>query len=125
MSQRRPVVWVVYNDPHRNIDDSKRFGDPKYLFSGTVLYDRLVEHARRMLSGWMPGDYLLMVGDPTLCFVVGKIAAEMSEACGDGKVRVLRWGKFEARYDPYEFDFNGMPLGTVDEAIVTRKERYR
>ena len=122
MSQQQPNrVWIVYNDVRKNMDDAERFGELKNLFYGRVDYGRAVEHARKMLSGWKPGDYVLMVGDPTLCFIVGKVAAECAEIAGDETVKILRWSKNDAEYQEMTLDFNEQQAEEVGEAEVVRK----
>lgn len=118
---QRNRVWVVYNDVRKNMDDAERFGQLQHLFYGRIDYTTAVVHARKMLSSWTPGDYVLMVGDPTLCFIVGKVAAECAEIAGDEVIKTLRWNKQNAEYEELQFDFNEIQNPVVGEAQVIRK----
>ena len=73
--QRPPVVWIVQNDIRKDFTPAEAYGTLAEIFYGTsdvAEPDKLVEHARRSMRNWEPGDYLLMVGDPSLlCALLG------------------------------------------------------
>jgi hypothetical protein len=54
-----------------------------------------------VLRNWKPGDYLLMIGDPTLCAVCMSIITE-----DNGVVNVLSWDRNTFQYLPLEWDFD-------------------
>jgi len=99
----RSSVYVVQNDSRKDLSDAERFGQLKEVFGNVGrAYNtpRMVEHARRVLSNWQPGDSLLMMGDPALCGVAMAIASEY-----DNVVNVLSWDKHEYQYVARVWDF--------------------
>lgn len=106
----RATVYVVQNDSRKNFSDAERYGQLKDVFGNVgSRYNtaRMVEHARRVLREWQPGDHLLIVGDPTLCGVAMTVIAEQQDV-----VDVLRWDRIEYKYVPQRWDFDS--LGGVD-----------
>jgi len=96
-------VYIVYNDAQKSFADAERFGALKQIFSSVnKKYHTfaMIEHARRVLENWKWGDYLLMVGDPTLCAVCMTIVAEHND-----QINVLRWDKNEFKYQPQTWSF--------------------
>jgi hypothetical protein len=101
----RATVYVVYNDNRKDFSDAERFGQIKEVFSsiGRVYNTpKMVIHARRVLAGWQDGDFLLMIGDPTLCAVCMAVVTEIH-----WKVNVLRWDRESFEYAPQEWNFYG------------------
>jgi hypothetical protein len=97
------TVWVVYADPRKNLRDAERFGSLKEVFSSvgkTYNTPAMLDHARRVLQDWQPGDMLLMVGDPTLCAVCMTVVFEI-----DPFITLLRWDRDYFRYIPQQWDF--------------------
>jgi len=97
-------VFVVYNDSRKDFSAAEKYGQLKDVFSsvGRVYHgDKLIEHARRVLRNWQPGDYLLLVGDPTLCGICMSAVLEK-----EGEVEVLRWDRNNFEYVPLRLDFN-------------------
>lgn len=102
MEQR--TVFVVYNDTRKNMSAAEKFGQLKDVFTsvGRVYNgDKMIEHARRVLKDWQPGDYLLMVGDPTLCAICASVALEYDE-----EINVLRWDRTNFDYVPLTLNFS-------------------
>ena len=98
------TVYVVYNDTRKNMKAAEKFGVLKDIFSSVGrIYngDKLIEHARRVLADWQPGDYLLMVGDPSLCAICTAVALEMDE-----EITVLRWDRTNFEYIPLQLNFS-------------------
>ena len=98
------TVYVVYNDTRKNMSAAEKFGTLKDVFSsvGRVYNgDKLIEHARRVLHNWQPGDYLLLVGDPALCGIYMAVALEMDE-----EISVLRWDRMYQDYTPLRLNFS-------------------
>jgi hypothetical protein len=98
------TVFVVQNDARKDYSDAKRYGALKDVFGNVTRHyntPRMIDHARRVLSNWQSGDYLLIAGDPTLCGVcMGLVAAK------HGVVDVLRWDKIDFQYTPQRWDFD-------------------
>ena len=98
------TVWVVFNDTHKNMSAAEKFGQLKDVFSSvakTYNARKMIEHARRVLKDWQPGDSLLLVGDPTLCGVCMAVALEFEE-----KITVLKWDRINFDYNPLVLDFS-------------------
>ncbi len=96
-------VYVVQNDTRKDLTDAERFGQIKEVFGNvarTYNTPRMLEHARRVLANWQPGDSLLMMGDPALCGVAIAVAAEF-----DNVVNVLSWDKHDYQYVMRTWDF--------------------
>lgn len=101
MNQRN--VFIVYNDSRKDFGAAEKYGQLKDIFSsvGRVYNgDKLIEHARRVLRNWQEGDYLLFVGDPTLCALSLAVALEHEE-----EVNVLRWDRNNFEYTPLRLNF--------------------
>lgn len=98
------TVFVVYNDSRKNMTTAERFGQLKDIFSSvgrTYNGDKLIEHARRVLRDWQPGDHLLLVGDPTLCGICMAVALEYDE-----EINILRWDRVNFDYVPLRLNFS-------------------
>lgn len=108
------TVFVVQIDNTKDLSDAKRYGQLRAVFGNPRKpydVDRMVGHARRVLSDYQPGDYLLMIGDPALCGVAMALAAEYHTV-----VNVLSWDRNNFRYVPQRWDFaTGTPLASEDD----------
>ena len=103
MNINKATVYVVYNDSRKNMSAAEKFGQLKDVYSsvGRVYNgDKLIEHARRVLDNWHPGDYLLLVGVPTLCGICMAVALEAEE-----EINVLRWDRVNFDYVPLKLNF--------------------
>lgn len=99
-------VFVVYNDTRKDMSAAEKFGRLRDVYSSLGRHyngDKLIEHARRVLRNWQPGDYLLLVGDPTLCGICMSVVLEK-----EGEITVLRWDRVNFEYVPLplNFDYN-------------------
>lgn len=97
-------VFVVYNDRRKDFSAAERYGKLKDVFSSVGRAyngDKLIEHARRVLRNWQPGDHLLLVGDPTLCGIC--MAAVLEK---EGEINVLRWDRVNFEYVPLRLNFD-------------------
>jgi len=106
----KQTCWVVYNDTRKNMNAAEKFGVLKDVFSSVGKNyngDKLIEHARRVLSNWQPGDYLLLVGDPALCGICMSVALEY-----DDEINILRWDRNNFDYVPLKLNFS------YQEAII-------
>lgn len=97
------TVFVVQVDNTKDLSDAKRYGQLRAVFAKPRKpYDTqgMVYRARRVLKDWQPGDYLLMIGDPTLCAVCMTVVADY-----DDRINVLSWNRDTFDYVPQEWDF--------------------
>lgn len=102
-SETESTVYVVQVDNHKDLSDAKRFGSLRAVFANPRKpYDTpsLIEKARRVLGDWKPGDYLLMVGDPTLCAVCMTTICDIEDS-----VNILSWDRNTFQYIPQKWDF--------------------
>ena len=100
---KKPTVWIVYADKRKDMTKAETYGTMKEVFSslGKVYNpDVLISHARHVLDNAQEGDYLLMVGDPTLCAICMSVMLERLNS-----VTVLRWDRDNLQYVPLELDF--------------------
>lgn len=103
MPGNKNSVYVVQNDTRKDMTDAERFGTIREIFGNVgraYNTDKMIDHARRVLCKWQPGDSLLMIGDPALCGVAIAIAAEF-----DNIVNVLSWDKHDYQYVERSWDF--------------------
>lgn len=97
-------VFVVQADTSKDFSDAKRYGVLKAVFGRPRKpYDTraMMARARRVLNDWQAGDYLLMVGDPTLCAICMSIVTEEFD-----KINVLTWDRDTFQYIKLEWDFD-------------------
>lgn len=102
-SETERTVYVVQVDNNKDLSDAKRYGRLRAVFSNPRKpYDtpNLVAKARRVLENWQDGDYLLMVGDPTLCAVCMTTVCDISD-----NLNVLSWDRNTFQYIPQKWDF--------------------
>ena len=110
------TVYVVQVDNTKDLSDAKRYGLLRAVFGKPRKpYNTagMVARARRVLSGWESGDYLLMIGDPTLCAVCMSVVSENNDV-----VNVLSWDRDSFEYVPQRWDFglNGEGYDEFDSA---------
>lgn len=97
-------VWIVYDDRRKDFSKAERYGELRDIFSSVGRnYDgpTLIEHARHVLAASEPTDYILMVGDPSLCAICTTAMVELH-----GGANLLRWNRDKLQYDPLELDFS-------------------
>lgn len=107
------TVYVVQVDNSKDLSDAKRFGALRAVFGNPRKpYDtaRMIGQARKVLSAYTPGDYLLMVGDPALCAVCASIVGEF---CGE--LRILSWDRNTFQYMPQDWDFSVEESTTAED----------
>jgi hypothetical protein len=100
----RRMAWLVHADRRRDYSAAEQFGDVREVFSSISRdYDPRVaiQHARRVLSGFKEGDYLVMAGDPALCSICVAIVVESYGRCD-----ILRWDKNRLTYNPMTLNFD-------------------
>ena len=104
-------VWVVYADTRKDFSSAEKFGVLKDVFTYSIVgktynSDKLISYARNVLDNWKEGDYLLMVGDPTLCAICLAVALEVDTF---GQINVLRWNRDTYDYVPLYCNFDYDP----------------
>ena len=98
----------MQNDIRKDFTPAETYGTLAEIFYGTsdvTEPDKLVEHARRSMRNWEPGDYLLMVGDPSLCALCAIIAQETDPT---NRITLLRWDRIKRAYTTLPLDFNAV-----------------
>lgn len=97
------TVYVVQVDYKKDLSDAKRYGQLRAVFSNPRKpYDtqNMLSKARKVLTHWVEGDYLLMIGDPTLCAVCMTLVLENFD-----KIDVLSWDRNTFQYIPQSWNF--------------------
>lgn len=106
------TVYVVQVDNNKDLSDAKKYGALKAVFGNPRKpYDtyNMISKARRVFEDWVPGDYLLVIGDPTLCGVCMSVISENFDT-----VNILSWDRNSFQYAPQRWDF-----GMVQEGFET------
>jgi hypothetical protein len=104
---RGPIVWIVYNDSRKNFKPAEKFGKLRDIFTNLPSKypgEAMLSYARETLIDWQEQDYLLMVGDPTLCALCAMVVYEVGNP-GD-TINLLRWRRDTFEYEPIAFNFN-------------------
>jgi hypothetical protein len=124
MNSERPdphnarTVYVAQADYNKDLSDARRFGNLRAVFTNPRRpYDieKMIIKAQHVLADWQPGDYLLMLGDPTLCAVCMTVVAEDNDV-----VNVLSWDRNTFQYQSQRWDFTPRtetfePLDHIDQ----------
>lgn len=98
------TVYVVQVDNKKDLSDAKKYGALRAVFANPRKpYETpdLLGRARHILSGWEPGDYLLMLGDPALCAVCMSVVAENHDV-----INLLSWDRNTFQYLPQRWDMD-------------------
>jgi hypothetical protein len=110
------TVYVVQVDNNKDLSDAKRYGQLRAVFGKPRKpYDTagMVARARRILADWVSGDYLLMIGDPTLCAVCMTVASENNDV-----INVLSWDRDTFQYLAQQWDFGQLGVEYDDFATA-------
>jgi hypothetical protein len=111
--QNERTVYVAHVNERKDLKAAEHFGRLLDVFSGVgrnYNTPRMIEHARRVLSNWQPGDSILMIGDPALCGICIAVASEF-----DDVITTLSWDRNEFVYIPRRWDLSPEARG-VDSA---------
>jgi hypothetical protein len=100
---RKPIVFVPQMVAGRNLSAALKFGsivsilneDPSPFALGPA-----IEELRRTLAGYMPHDYILLMGDPV---VIGMSTMISSQQTG-GVVNLLKFDRQSFDYIPVTVD---------------------
>tara|TARA_R100001015_G_C4635048_1_gene203257 strand:- start:3 stop:356 length:354 start_codon:yes stop_codon:yes gene_type:complete len=105
------TVFVVQVDNNKDLSDAKQYGKLQAVFGNPrkpYVTDMMINKARNVLEAWQDGDYLLMLGDPTLCGVCMAIASEYTD-----NVDILSWDRNTFSYVPQEWNFGQLSMDFV------------
>lgn len=103
MSNER-TVFVAHANERKDLKAAEQFGRLKDVFGNvgrTYNTPKMIEHARRVLEDWEPGDHILLIGDPGLCGVVIAVALERDEV-----INTLSWDRNTYQYISRRWDFS-------------------
>lgn len=99
---RRPTVWVAHDTGDKNLTPASDFGDMRILMRGTSppvydaqhIVDELMKTMSCDITGIREGDFLLLVGNPSICAIAAAIASRLTM----GRLQLLQWDRQERRY---------------------------
>jgi|TARA_R110000796_G_scaffold212393_1_gene328505 hypothetical protein len=114
MENNSNKVFVVQVDHNKDMSDAKKYGQLQAVFGNPRKpYDThsMVNKAREILEDWSDGDYLLMLGDPTLCGVCMAVTAEFTDS-----VNILSWDRNSFSYIPQQWEFGQSSQRTIHTA---------
>lgn len=98
------MVYVVQEQPGKNILPAQKFGDIKVLFPPDFQVGLSAGQAAQKLmsemSNFTDGDYLLLIGDPVIIGIATAVASHWS----NGRVALLKWDRHERMYYSVSFD---------------------
>jgi hypothetical protein len=98
------MVFVIQNDPAKNISCAEKYGEVVSLlphgsnitFSAGAITQRL----RSLLSNFCDADYLLLIGDPVAIGIAVAVACSWNR----GRAKLLKWDRQEHIYYPVSVD---------------------
>jgi hypothetical protein len=102
--QNERTVYVVQVDNTKDLSDAKKYGALRAVFGNPRKpYDTgiMIAKARSVLSNYKEGDYLLIIGDPSLAAVCMTVIAEY-----EGLINILSWDRNTFQYLPLRWDFD-------------------
>jgi len=104
MAPQRPTVWVVQDDPRKNMLPARAYGEMVPIFNdGEQITISSAAALRRVLydmQSWRPGDFILANGDPAMIAVVCAVVAHLN----NGRLKILKWDRQERTYYPVDID---------------------
>jgi hypothetical protein len=104
MGTELPRVFVVQEDPRKNVLSAERFGVLMPVLSAsdqiTLASQPWVRKIKTAMHGFNENDYVLAIGDPA---AIG-IACAFAAAETGGKFCMLKWDRQERRYYPVKVD---------------------
>ena len=101
------AVYVVQEVQGRDILGAMKFGKLKLLLPDNAQIvlsaQPTVRKLNAALKGFSDDDYLLLMGDPVAMALAASIAARHNQ----GRVKFLKWDRFERMYFAVETDVSG------------------
>jgi hypothetical protein len=102
--EKAVTVYITQEVPGRDLSDALEFGDLDILLPAkeqvSLSSMPTVRRMQRKLVRFTSDDYLVLSGDP-VC--IG-IACCLAALANNGRFKVLKWDRIEARYYPIEVD---------------------
>ena len=102
--EKAVTVYITQEVPGRDLSDALEFGDLDILLPAkeqiSLSAMPTVRRMQRKLVKFTSDDYLVLSGDP-VC--IG-IACCLAALANNGRFKVLKWDRIEARYYPIEVD---------------------
>ena len=111
--QNKRTVFVAHANERKDLKAAEQYGALRDVFNNVgrnYNTPKMIEHARRVMADYQPGDHVLMIGDPALCAVCVAVAAEH-----DDVVNTLSWDRNEFQYISRRWDFGLESLGINPE----------
>jgi len=104
MGSELPRVFVVQEDPRKNVLSAEQFGVLMPVLSPsdqiTLAAKPWVIKIKTAMHGFNENDYVLAIGDPCAIGIACAFAAEQS----GGVFKMLKWDRQERRYYPVKVD---------------------
>lgn len=105
-----PVVYVIQDDPRRNMISAQDWGDLVCLLSATdePTVFNIPQITKKIFDSliWMKSsDYLLLTGSPIAIAIACAAAARITQ----GNFNVLKWDNQERRYWESKINFHNLP----------------
>ena len=107
--ENKRTVFVAHANERKDLKAAEQYGTLRDVFNNVGRHyntPKMIEHARRVMEDWHPGDSLLMMGDPALCALCLAVAAEY-----DDVIHTLSWDRNEFQYIQRRWDFGPESLG--------------
>jgi hypothetical protein len=107
------TVFVVQEDPRKNLLPALDFGNVEYILDSRdqVTLDPVpwVRRIKTALRRYTENDFILAIGDPAAIGIACAVAAMNTS----GRFKMLKWDRQEMRYYPIAVDLARVPvLGT-------------
>ena len=103
----RPRVFVVQDDPKKNLLPALDFGDIVTILDAdaqiTFAAPPWVRKIRTVMNDYTSEDFILATGDPCAIGIACAVAAEKT----GGEFKMLKWDRQERRYYPVEAKLTG------------------
>ena len=101
------TVYIVQEMRGRNVTDATNFGDLEILITAdeqTASFSTqpTIRKLNRMLANFSDDDYLLLTGDPAAIALAAAVAARQN----NGRFKMLKWDRQEAKYFPLSANLN-------------------
>lgn len=101
------TVYVVQESKGKDVLGAMKFGELNLLLpegNQIVLSSQpTIRKLNNALKNFNDDDYLLLMGDPIALALATAIAARWNQ----GRVKFLKWDRFEHMYYPVEADISG------------------
>jgi len=97
-------VYIVQENPKRNVLAAAKFGDLEVLLppKEQIVFSSAptIRLMRKKLENYCDDDFLLPMGDPVAMVVAGMVAGDINQ----GKVNILKYDREQRAYFPVPVD---------------------